>query len=176
VLELSELLDELGPDHDVHVVEQEREQQPVAVRRPLRDGPLERQREQGDQGADVMIFEIFSPKNSAKKLAFFAKTTACFCKNLIITLVFEKNANFFVENWQKLQKIVIITSTPDLNFRRFSPILAKNGVFTKANVTVPFLNKLYSSIFNKTANFFAKYFGEKITVRIFETFFLVPWI
>jgi hypothetical protein len=24
-------------------------------------------------------------------------------------LVFEKNANFFAENWQKLQKIVIMT-------------------------------------------------------------------
>jgi hypothetical protein len=32
---------------------------------------------------------------------------------LIITLVFEKNANFVAENWQKSQKIVIITSTPD---------------------------------------------------------------
>jgi hypothetical protein len=31
---------------------------------------------------------------------------------MIITLVFEKNANFFAENWQKSQKIVIITSTP----------------------------------------------------------------
>jgi hypothetical protein len=29
-----------------------------------------------------------------------------------MTLVFEKNANFFAENWQKSQKIVIITSTP----------------------------------------------------------------
>jgi hypothetical protein len=35
------------------------------------------------------------------------------CKFLIITLDFEKNANlFFAENWQKSQKIVIITSTP----------------------------------------------------------------
>jgi hypothetical protein len=31
---------------------------------------------------------------------------------LIITLVFEKSANFFAENWQKSQKIVIITSAP----------------------------------------------------------------
>jgi hypothetical protein len=38
--------------------------------------------------------------------------TAIFGKNLIITLAFEKNANFFAENWQKSQKIVIITSTP----------------------------------------------------------------
>jgi hypothetical protein len=28
-----------------------------------------------------MILKIFSPKNSAKKLAFFAQTTAGFCKN-----------------------------------------------------------------------------------------------
>jgi hypothetical protein len=32
---------------------------------------------------------------------------------LILTLVCEKNANFFAENCQKSQKIVIITSTPD---------------------------------------------------------------
>jgi hypothetical protein len=30
----------------------------------------------------------------------------------IITLIFEKNAKFFDENWQESQKIVIITSTP----------------------------------------------------------------
>jgi hypothetical protein len=44
---------------------------------------------------DVMILEIFSPKKLVKKLVFFAQTTASFCKNLIVTLVFEKNANFF---------------------------------------------------------------------------------
>jgi hypothetical protein len=60
-----------------------------------------------------MIFEIFSSKNLAKILAFFAQTAATFCQNGIITLVFEKNANFFAENWQKSQKIGIITSTPD---------------------------------------------------------------
>jgi hypothetical protein len=32
---------------------------------------------------------------------------------MIITLVFEKNANYFAENWEKSQKIMIITSTPD---------------------------------------------------------------
>jgi hypothetical protein len=57
-------------------------------------------------------FKIFSPKNSAKNLAFFTKNKAELCKILIITLVFEKNAIFFAENWQKSQKIVIITSTP----------------------------------------------------------------
>jgi hypothetical protein len=44
-----------------------------------------------------MILKTFSPKNFAKILAFFAQTTATFCKNLIITLVFEKNAIFSPE-------------------------------------------------------------------------------
>jgi hypothetical protein len=45
-------------------------------------------------------------------MAFFAQTTASFRKDLIISLVFEKYANFFDENWRKSQKIVIITSIP----------------------------------------------------------------
>jgi hypothetical protein len=60
-----------------------------------------------------MIILIFSAKNSAKKLAFLTENKAKLCKFLIITLVFEKNANFFAKNCQKSQKIVIITSTPD---------------------------------------------------------------
>jgi hypothetical protein len=44
-----------------------------------------------------MIIKIFSPKNSAKKLALLTQN-----KILIITLAFEKNANFFR---QKLSKI-----------------------------------------------------------------------
>jgi hypothetical protein len=60
-----------------------------------------------------MILKIFSLKNSGKKLAFWTQNKAKLCKNLIITLVFEKNANFFAENWRKSQKIVIITSVPD---------------------------------------------------------------
>jgi hypothetical protein len=59
-------------------------------------------------GTDVMILKIFSPKNSAKKLAFWTQL----CKILIITLVFEKNAIFFAKSCRKSQKIVIITSTP----------------------------------------------------------------
>jgi hypothetical protein len=35
---------------------------------------------------------------------------------MIITLVFKKNANFFAENWEKSQKIVIITSTPESRY------------------------------------------------------------
>jgi hypothetical protein len=66
-------------------------------------------------GNNVMIFKIFSPKNLAKILAFLTQIKAKLCKKLIITLVFEKNANFFGENGRKLQKIVIITSTPGAN-------------------------------------------------------------
>jgi hypothetical protein len=49
-----------------------------------------------------MIFKIFLPKNSAKKLAFLTKNKANLCKMLIITLVFKKNANFFAKNCQKI--------------------------------------------------------------------------
>jgi hypothetical protein len=84
-----------------------------------------------------MIFRIFSPKNFAKKLAFFAQNKAKLCKNWIITLVFKKNANFFAENWQKSQKIVIITSTPVFsvkinmyihNFCRLKNVAQKFGI------------------------------------------------
>jgi hypothetical protein len=52
-----------------------------------------------EPGADVMIFKIFSPKN----WRFWLKTKLNYVfKNFIITLVFEKNANFFR---QKLSKI-----------------------------------------------------------------------
>jgi hypothetical protein len=63
-------------------------------------------------GTDVMIFKIFSPKNFVTKLAFWTQNKAKLCKLLIITLVFEITANFFAKNGGKLQKIVIITSTP----------------------------------------------------------------
>jgi hypothetical protein len=59
-----------------------------------------------------MILKIFSPKTSAKKLAVLTQNKAKLCKILIITLIFEKHANFFAENCQKSEKIVIITSTP----------------------------------------------------------------
>jgi hypothetical protein len=55
---------------------------------------------------DVMILKIFSPKNLAKILAFFAQTTASFCKNLILTLVFEKNANFLLKNGKNRRKLI----------------------------------------------------------------------
>jgi hypothetical protein len=46
------------------------------------------------------IFKIFSPKNSAKKLAFLTQNKAKLCK-ILITLFFEKNAIFC----RKLSKI-----------------------------------------------------------------------
>jgi hypothetical protein len=49
-------------------------------------------------------------------MTFLLKLLLFFCINLIKDLVFEKNANFFAKNWQKSQKIVIITSTPDLMY------------------------------------------------------------
>jgi hypothetical protein len=72
-----------------------------------------------------MIFQIFSPKKVSEKMAFLTKKTKIF-KILIITLVFEKNANFFAENCQKSQKIVIITSTPDWAIFSLGSVLKTN--------------------------------------------------
>jgi hypothetical protein len=55
-------------------------------------------------GTDVLILKIFSKKQIAK-IGVLTQNKAKLCKILIITLVFEKNANFS-------PKIVIITSTP----------------------------------------------------------------
>jgi hypothetical protein len=46
-------------------------------------------------------FKKFSPKKLARKLAFLTQNKAKLFKNLILTLVFEKNANFR----RKLSKI-----------------------------------------------------------------------
>jgi hypothetical protein len=59
-------------------------------------------------------FENIFAENFGENIGVFAQTSASFCKNLIITLVFEKNANLFAEICQKSQKNVIITSTPDV--------------------------------------------------------------
>jgi hypothetical protein len=72
------------------------------------------QYDQGDQGPTLLFFKYFRRK-ILRKMAFFAQNKAKLCKNLIITLVYEKNAIFFAEKWQKSQKIVIITSTPGAN-------------------------------------------------------------
>jgi hypothetical protein len=61
----------------------------------------------------------------AKKISEKIGVFDSLCKILIITLVFEKNANFFAENRQKSKKIVIITSTPD----QFTLCLFVNSFF-----------------------------------------------
>jgi hypothetical protein len=49
-----------------------------------------------------MIFKIFLPKKLRKIGVFRLKTKAKLSKILTMTLVFEKNANFFGKNWQKI--------------------------------------------------------------------------
>jgi hypothetical protein len=48
----------------------------------------------------------------AKKFAFLTPNKAKLCKKIDHNIGFEKNANFFAKNCRKLQKTVIITSTP----------------------------------------------------------------
>jgi hypothetical protein len=50
---------------------------------------------QGDQGPMLCFLKIFSLKKLAKKLAFLAQSKAKLSKTWIITLDFEKSANFF---------------------------------------------------------------------------------
>jgi hypothetical protein len=52
-----------------------------------------------------MIFKVFLLKNFTKMLAFLAQTTASFFKNLIITLVFDKNAIFSPEIGENPRKL-----------------------------------------------------------------------
>jgi hypothetical protein len=63
---------------------------------------------------DVMILKkYFRRKIKQKYWHFFVKQRLIFAKIVIITLVFEKKANFFSPKiWRKSRKIVIITSTP----------------------------------------------------------------
>jgi hypothetical protein len=51
-------------------------------------------------------------KFSQKKMVFWAQIKGNFAENVIITLVLEKNANFFGGKRQKSQKILTITSVP----------------------------------------------------------------
>jgi hypothetical protein len=48
---------------------------------------------------NASVVKIYSATGSlVNKLAFFAQNKAKLCKNWIITLVFEKNDNFFAKN------------------------------------------------------------------------------
>jgi hypothetical protein len=66
----------------------------------------------GPYFGDVMILKNIFAEKIAKKLAFLTKNKAKLFKIMIITLVFEKNANFFAKNCQKSQKIVTVILTP----------------------------------------------------------------
>jgi hypothetical protein len=48
-----------------------------------------------------------------EKTAFLTRNNAKLCKNFDLNIGFWENANFYAENCQKSQKIVIITSTPE---------------------------------------------------------------
>jgi hypothetical protein len=56
---------------------------------------------------------------------------------VIITLVFEKNANFFAENCQKSQKIVIITLVFEKNANFFRRKLSKIAENCDHNIDPP---------------------------------------
>jgi hypothetical protein len=78
---------------------------------------------QGDQGPMLWFFKYFR-----QKIRVFDSKQS---KILIITLVFEKNANFFAENCRKSQKIVIITSTPDEIVKKSPKSVQPNPFFVK---------------------------------------------
>jgi hypothetical protein len=81
-------------------------------------------------------------KKIGENIGFFAQLLI-FCKKVIITGVFEKDANFFAENWQISRKIVIITSTPDwAKFRRLGYLSFTFGGFYEKGS--PHLHKEFS--------------------------------
>jgi hypothetical protein len=58
---------------------------------------------------------LWFEKYFRQKMELMTQNKAKSCKILIITLVSEKNTNFFTENCRKSRKINIITSTPGPN-------------------------------------------------------------
>jgi hypothetical protein len=82
----------------------------------------------------ALIWDLcYDFKNIFPKLfAKFAQITACSCKKLIITLVFEKNA-IFRRKLAQIEKNVIITSTPasQPTVNREKTILTKSKAFTQ---------------------------------------------
>jgi hypothetical protein len=97
-----------------------------------------------------MIFKVFCQK-IGERIGVFDSNKAKFCKKLTTTLDFEKNANFFAENYGKPQKTVIITSTPGCRDE-----LVKNS--TKCGATL---------IMSKILHLF---FGGKSGPEIWATF------
>jgi hypothetical protein len=59
----------------------------------------------------LCFLKYFCRKKNCKNIgAFWLKTKLNYTKNW--SLLFKKKRQYFAENWRKLQKIVIITSTP----------------------------------------------------------------
>jgi phosphoserine phosphatase len=77
-------------------------------------------------------------------MAFLAQNKAKLRKFLIITLDFEKNANRFAENWQKSQKIVIITSRPDEIVKKIAQSVAQTH-FVKKIIHIPNRGKMLAT-------------------------------
>jgi hypothetical protein len=83
---------------------------------------------------------------------------------MTITLVFEKNTNFYVENCRKSQKIVIITSTPAC--RLFSvcqgsvTLIDIVAVITAQNIINEFLHRLASVEF-EICSFHSIFWSQK---------------
>jgi hypothetical protein len=72
-----------------------------------------------------MIFKYFRQNNRGKNLRFLLKTKAKLFNNLTVTLVFEKNANFFL---RKLDKIAENCDDKNANFfRRKLAKIAENS-------------------------------------------------
>jgi hypothetical protein len=102
-------------------------------------------------------------KKMAKILAFLTQIKAKLCKNLIITLVFEKKRQFFAENCQKSQKIVIIiTSTPGHTARipvsPFSifvfPVFVERKLNQRMHSSLPPSPKIWKRFYRRTNIFY----------------------
>jgi hypothetical protein len=83
-----------------------------------------------------MIKKKYFRLNITKKLAFFTHTTASFCKDFLITLVFEKNNNIFAEN---------SNHNMDPRVTRYGGCLLR-AVFLKITEVVPIFGLLFSTV------------------------------
>jgi hypothetical protein len=86
---------------------------------------------------------IFAEKY-CKKLAFLTHNKAKLCENFDHNIGFWENANFFADNWQKSQKIVIITSTPGAGFPYFLVHDTKTGKMYQMVIKYPTCPVKYS--------------------------------